>query len=181
MGNSLTEQLLKAGLASKKQANKVKQEQYQQKKKQPGKKKGEATVSESKKLAKKAQAAQRERARQLNLERQQQESQKERAAQINQMIGSSRLKIGNGEFVYNFADNGKIKKIYITKEIRDQLGKGQLAIVKGKEQYQVVPAEVARKIAKIDEATVIVSNTPQQQAAADDPYAEFPIPDDLEW
>lgn len=182
MGNSLTEQLLKAGLVNKKQANKVKQEQYQQKKKKkPGKKKGETTVPESKQMARQAQEKQRQRAKQLNRERQQEESRKESTAQINQMIGSSKLKIGNGELTYNFADGSKIKKIYISKEIREQLGKGQLAIVKGKGQYQVVPAQVAEKIAGIDATSVIAHNTPSKGEAEDDPYAEFPIPEDLEW
>ena len=180
MGNSLSAQLLKAGLANKKQASKAKQEQYQKQKKQRGKK-GAETVSESKKLAQEAQAAQKERTQQLNRERQQQGEKKGIAAQISQMIASARVKIGKGDLVYNFADGSKIKKIYISKEIRDQLGKGQLAIVKDKGQYQVVPTEVARKIASREATAVVLLNEPQQTMAEDDPYAEFPIPEDLEW
>ena len=180
MGNSLSAQLLKAGLANKKQANKVKQEQYQQKKKQRGKKGGE-TVSESAKLARKAQAEQKERARQLNQERQHQAAQKETADRIKQLIETAKTKNSNGDLVYNFADGNKIKKIYLNKNSRDQLGKGQLAIVKHKGQYQVVPSETAKKIAELNAAKLIVLNKPSQAAPEDDPYAEFPIPEDLEW
>lgn len=180
MGNSLSAQLLKAGLANKKQANKAKQEQYQQQKKQRGKK-GVEPVSESTQLAQKAQAAQKERARQLNRERQQQGEKKGIAAQISQMIETAKVKIGKGDLAYNFADGSKIKKIYITKEIRDQLGKGQLAIVKDKGKYQVVPTAVARKIANREATAILVLNEPQQTNTKDDPYADFPIPDDLEW
>ena len=97
------------------------------------------------------------------------------------MIESAKVKINDGDLTYNFADQNKIKKIYVTKSVLDQLSTGRMAIVKHKERYQVVPAKVARKIADRDAAAVIVLNEPQQTPAEDDPYAEFPIPDDLEW
>ncbi len=178
MGNSLSAQLLKAGLVNKKQVNKAKQDQYQANKKKQGK---EEALAESKELALKAQAAQKERTRQLNEERRRQEALKGVAAQIGQIIENGKIESGHGDVAYNFADGGKIKKIYITKSIRGQLGKGQLAIVAHKGQYQVVTSPAARKIAELDASAVIVLNTPQHQPAEDDPYAAFPIPDDLEW
>ncbi len=131
--------------------------------------------------AQKALAAEKEHARQLNRERQQQIAQQEIVAQIGQMILASRVRTGDGDIIYYFADNSKIKKIYVTKSIRDRLSTGELAIVKHKEQYEVVPAGVAAKIADRDGAAVLVLHKPGQTVAADDPYAEFPIPDDYEW
>lgn len=180
MGNSLSAQLLKAGLVNKKQVGKAKQEQYQKTKKQQKGKKNKETPSDSKLLAKQAQEAEKERVRLLNRQRLEEGKQKEVMAQVGQMIEDAKIKI-TGELAYNFADGNKIKKIYITKEIRNQLGNGQLAIVKHKGQYQLTPAEVAKKIAARHKETVIVLNDPQQKAAEDDPYAEFPIPEDLEW
>lgn len=177
MSNSLRSQLLQAGLVNKKQINKAKQEQFKEKKRRAE----QGAVAESKLLAQKALQAEKERSRQLNRELQQQKEQKEIAAQIGQMIQASRVKTGDGEITFYFADNNKIKKFYVTKEVRDQLSRGQLAIVTHKEQYEVVPAEVALKIADRNPAALLVLNEPQQQAAEDDPYAEFPIPDDYEW
>jgi hypothetical protein len=176
--NSLGAQLLKAGLINKKQVNKAKQEQYKTKKKQGGK---DEQISESRQLAQKALAEAREQARQLNLERKQQEEQKEILAQISQMIGSARIKIENGQLTYNFIDNKKIKKIYVTKTISEQLSTGQLAIVKHNDRYEVVPAEVAQKITARNSASVIVLHKPQHTTDKNDPYAEFPVPDDLDW
>lgn len=178
MGNSLSTQLLQAGLVNKKQINKAKQEKHKEKKKHGSK---DGVVSESQQLAQKALAAEKEQVRQLNRERQLQIAQKEIVAQINQMVMSSRVKVGNGEIVFNFVDNNKIKKIRVTREMRDLLSKGQMAIVKNQEQYEVVPAEVARKIANRNPAVVLVLNESRQIPAEDDPYAEFPIPDDLDW
>ncbi len=178
MGKSLSAQLLQAGLVSKKQANKAKHEQYKKKKKKGGKHKA---VSESTQHAQKALAAEKEQARQLNRQQKLQKEQKELMAQIGQMIGSAKMKIGKGDQAYNFADNNKIRKIYVTEPLRDQLSKGQVAIVKHKEQYEIVPAEVARKIAKRNAEAVLVLNESQQKNDPDDPYAEFPVPDDLDW
>ncbi|MDH3359761.1 MAG: DUF2058 domain-containing protein [Desulfobulbaceae bacterium] len=183
MSNSLSAQLLKAGLVNKKQVGKAKQEQYKKQKmqkKQLGKK-GAAPVPESKQLARQAKMAEKERVQKLNNEQQEQGKKKELKSQIGQMINDAKLKIGKGDLTYNFAHGSKIKKLYISKEIRDQLGKGQLAIVLYKGQYQVVPTSVAKKIAVRDMEAVIVMNEPQQKSAEDDPYAEFPIPEDLEW
>jgi len=183
MSNSLSAQLLKAGLVNKKQASKARQEQYKKQKQQKGKKNRQAqeTLTESQQLAKQAQAAEKKRVQQLNRQQQEQGKQKELKSQIGQMINDAKLKIGKGDITYNFAHDNKIKKIYISKEIRDQLGKGQLAIVMYKGHYQVVPTSIAKKIADRDEKTVVVLNEPQQKDGEDDPYAEFPIPEDLEW
>lgn len=177
MGNSLATQMLKAGLVNKKQVNKAKQEQFK-KKKQKG---GQQTEAESRLLAQKALAAEKERTRQRNRELQQEKELKEIAAQVGQMIHSSKVRTGDGDITFYFADNNKIKKFYVTKATRDQLSRGELAIVKHREQYEVVPAGVARKIADRSPAALLVLNEPQQKAAEDDPYADFPVPDDFDW
>lgn len=177
MSSSLRSQLLQAGLVNKKQVNKAKHEQFKKKKQRAE----QGAVAESKQLAQKALQAEKERTRQLNRELQQQKEQKEIVAQIGQMIQASKVKTGDGDITFYFADNNKIKKLYVTKAVREQLSRGQLAIVAHREHYEVVPAEVARKIADRDPAALLVLHEPKQKTAADDPYAEFPIPDDFEW
>jgi len=179
MGNNLRDQLLRAGLASKKEFNRSKQDQYRKQKEQRHQK--TVQEEESKQLAKKKLAEKAERNRLLNRQRQEEANRKAVAAQIGQMIEAARLPTGDGALTYNFADGTKIKKLYVSKDIRDQLGKGHLAIVRHKERYEVVPAEVAEKIRCRDAGAIILKNEPKTTPAADDPYAEFPIPDDLEW
>ncbi len=178
MGNSLGAQLLKAGLINKKQVNKAKQDQYKNKKKQRGK---SQETAESRQLAQKALAAEKKQTREMNSKRQQQEKQKEIQAQISQMIESSKITVENGELTYNFADNNKLKKIYVTKSISDQLSTGQLAIVKHKIDYEIIPVKVARKIAERNNEVIIVLHKPAQEVDNDDPYADFQVPDDLVW
>jgi uncharacterized protein len=55
--------------------------------------------------------------------------------------------------------------------------------VKLGDKYELVPTAVAQKIRSRDPATVIVCNDAdtQSQPDADDPYAAYKIPDDLDW
>ncbi len=151
MGNPLKDQLLKAGLASRKQAKKVEHEQRLQRKKplrDAPPDLGQAVREER--------AAQAARTRQLNEERATAQRQREEQAQVRQLIENSRLAKDDRGEAYHFADDKKIKRIFLAEEMIDQLSRGQLAIVKLGEGYEVVPARVARQIAERDSRALLV-------------------------
>ncbi|MDP2177347.1 DUF2058 domain-containing protein [Methylicorpusculum sp.] len=177
---SLQEQLLKSGLVSSAQAKSVKSDKHKQNQQQ--RKNKIEVVDEAKELAQKAQAEKLERDRELNHLRQQQEEQKQLAAQIKQIIELNRLPTAGDGLAYNFTDNNKVKRIYVSAEMRDQIAEGRLAIVKLGQTYEVVSAETARKIQSRDAASVIVFNVDKKNAeTTDDAYAQYQIPDDLIW
>lgn len=178
---SLQEQLLKSGLVSAAQAKSVKTDKRKQTQQQ--RKNKVEVVDEAKELAQKAQAEKIERDRELNQVRQQQEEQKQLAAQIKQIIELNRLPIDPDGLAYNFTDNNKVKRLYVSEAMRDQIAEGRLAIVKLGANYEVVGAEAARKIQSRDAAGVIVFNESNKTAedTADDPYAAYQVPDDLIW
>ena len=87
-----------------------------------------------------------------------------------------------GEIAYNFSDRGVIKKILVTARLRDQLIRGQLVIVRSGQHYELVPVAAAERIKSRDAEPIVVWNTPAADVPAeDDPYKDFPIPDDLMW
>lgn len=179
MANSLHEQLLKAGLVDQqklKQVNSAKRKQQKQQRKSK-----EQVVDEAKLLAQKAAAEKAERDRELNRQLKEQADRKAIAAQIEQLITLNRLP-REGDIAYNFVDQSKVKRIYVTENIRDKLSEGLLAIVTLKDQYEVVPAKVAEKIRQRDEACIVLCNDRQADVQdEDDPYADYKIPDDLMW
>ena len=179
MAISLKDQLLKAGLVDARKVSTAVKEKHKQEKQQ--RKHKIETVDETKANAQKAREEKAERDRQLNFERDEQLRHKAIIAQIKQLIEVSRLSRDGAEIAYNFTDGTKIKKILVTDEMLNQLSNGRLAIVKFDEQYSVVPKSVAEKIKLRDASYVIVSNVLQQTDDADDPYAEYKIPDDLMW
>ena len=122
------------------------------------------------------------RDRELNERRKQKAERKALRAQVKQLIDDNRLHRGDAELGYHFEDNKKIRKLYVTDSQLQQLSKGQLDIVKFDGSYDLVPAAVAQKIAERDAVCVIPRK--QEQAAApeaDDPYADYQVPDDLMW
>jgi hypothetical protein len=177
---SLQEQLLKSGLVSAAQAKSVKSDKRKQTQQQ--RKNKLEVVDEAKELAQKAQAEKIERDRELNQLRQQQEEQKQLAAQIKQIIELNRLPRDPEGLAYNFTYDNKVKRLYVSEAMRDQIAEGRLAIVKLGTNFEVVPAEAAKKIQSRDTASVIVFNEQNKITdEVDDAYSAYQVPDDLIW
>jgi len=180
MGNSLFDQLKQAGLVDEKKASKLKQEQRKTGKQQKGKK---ARITDENKLrAQQAVAEKAARDRVLNKERNKAADRKAVAAQINQLIEMNRVADRDGEIAFNFTDDGKVQRIYVSEEIHQQLGRGYLAVARFVDRYELVPVPVAERIKLRDESRILVCNTPKADTIdEDDPYADYKVPDDLMW
>lgn len=182
MGSSLQDQLLKLGVVDKKKAEKAKKSTHQKRKKKVGKNK-QPVVDENKLLAEQAQAKKKERARQLNLEREEKLKKREDAARIKQLIETTRLEKDEKGVAYRFTDNKKIYRIFISQELIDSLSRGNVGIVRLGDQYEVCPAKAVEKIAEVDESVVVMLNeaSSKKESDEDDPYAGYEVPDDLMW
>ncbi len=179
MANSFGDQFLKAGLVSKtrlNKANKSKSKQEKLKNKQKIEVVDEAAVA-----AREAAAEQAARDRELN--RQQKEAVERKAilAQVRQLVEMNRLPRDEGETGYNFQDGTAIKKLFVTEEIHDRLGRGLLAIARFDAGYEVIPSVVAEKIMLRDESCIVSNVATQREDADDDAYADYKVPDDLMW
>jgi uncharacterized protein YaiL (DUF2058 family) len=177
--SSLQEQLLKSGVIDKKKAKNIAQEKRNQKKKTP---KGQTQLGEAteKAIANREEkvARDRELSRQLN----EKAERKAVAAQIKQLIEVNRVDRNDGEVAYQFTDGKKIHTIHVTALLQTQLSNGLIAIVKLGDRYELVPAQVAEKIAQRDETKIILQNQASNNSGdEDDSYADYRIPDDLMW
>ena len=177
MGNSLHDQLLKAGLVSEKQ---VKQAKKQQRKKSNQERKGK-TGQVDQRQAQRSQRQQAERDRELNRQRQARLQKRQQEAQIRQLIESNRLSTEEGEISYSFVSDNKVTRIYVTEAQRNKLTKGGLAIVTLDRRHVLVPATIADKIQRTDASRVVVRHDGQSDEPVDDDYADYKIPDDLMW
>lgn len=176
---SLQDQLLKAGVVDKKKAKKIKLAKHSHSKKMP---KGQAQIDENKLLAEAALADRIAKDKALNKEKKRLADAKAIQSQIIQLIQTNAVDCKRGEISYQFTDDNLIKKIYVTETVQKQLSKGIVAIAKLAESYEVVPAKVAEKIAQRDESIVVLLNDAvDTEIDADDPYADYQIPDDLMW
>ncbi len=178
---SLQEQLLQAGVVDQKKARQIDKEKRKAAKSQP---KGHAKVDETRELAQRALAEKAERARALNRQQQAQAQEKAIRAQVIQLIRMNRIEHGQGDVPYQFTDDKKVKKKYVSAKMHEELSQGRVAIARLDGGYELLPAAAARKIMERDEATIVLLNGTQSAAgdsAEDDPYAEYQIPDDLMW
>ncbi|SCZ66366.1 DUF2058 domain-containing protein [Thiohalomonas denitrificans] len=177
MSSSLRDQLMKSGLVDEKKAKAIDQSKRKKAKQKP--KKQARGVDESRERHQQQQAEKAQRDRELNRRRQEETQRRAVVAQIKQLIEENRLPKRDGEIAFNFADGQKVKRLYINEQVHQQLTNGQAAVVKLHGQYDIVPRSVAEKIRERDESCLILCNEPGKDD--DDPYADFPVPDDLMW
>jgi len=179
MSKSLQDQLLNAGLVNKNQVKKAKTD----KRKQQRNNRADVVV-DHKLLAQQALTDKNVRDRELNQKKQQQAEQKAITAQIKQLIKLNSQPQDQEGDAYHFNDDNHVKTIYISKAMREQLSQGKMAIVKLNKKYEVVPTQIAEKISLRDNQSIVqinVKNESSETNNADDPYADFQIPDDLMW
>lgn len=177
MGNSLQDQLFKAGLASKKQSVRAKKAKNTKEKQQ---RKGVEVVDETAELVAKADAEKIAKDKRLNQQRDAAAHAKAIQAQIIELVSLNKIsERGDIEFRYNHC--GKIKTMALQADTRDLLVKGTLNIVNVNQQHHIVPKAVAAKIAERDAEAIVLANQNTKTDEDDDEYADYKVPDDLMW
>jgi uncharacterized protein len=176
----LRDQLLKSGLVNEKQVKKAQKEKHKEQRSQG---KSHAGEDEEAQRRLRVQAEKLERDRRLNQQRKDDADRKALAAQARQLIEVHKQPRNEGETPFSFLDGGKIKKLMLETRFRDQLVRGQLAIVKVDQAYELVPRETAEKILQRDATFLILMNEPSghNEPSSDDPYSDYQVPDDLIW
>lgn len=179
MSMSLREQLLAAGLVSKKQAE---QADKQQKQKHHQHAKGKPSQPDAaKRAAQQAQAAKAARDQELNLKRQQEAELRAKAAQVKQLVEENKLPKLETDDYFNFVDRGKVRRMAVDAQRREQIIGGSLMIVRCEGKYEVVVPEIAEKIRERSAKAVVSLKDSDSKPGEDDPYKDFVVPDDLRW
>lgn len=176
---SLQEQFLKAGLIDKKKVKQVHQEKSKQKKIE--RQTGTQSVDEARLAAQEMQRRNAERARELNAQRDAAATRKAIEAQIAQMVQQNRQSKGSGDIAFNYTHGTRIERLYVSATVHAHLAAGRLVIVCLGGTAELVPRVIADKIAERDPSLVIRVTKASTEVDADDPYADFKIPDDLMW
>jgi uncharacterized protein YaiL (DUF2058 family) len=176
MSMSLREQLLAAGLGTKKQAKQAEREQHQRAKNKA------AVDAERKRREEEARAAKLARDQELNRRRQENAAARERWAQIKQLVEQHRIpKIESDEY-FNFIDRGKVRRYPVDASLRERIVRGDLVLVRCEGKYDAVPPDIAERIREREPRAVIsLADTNDKPVDENDPYKDFVVPDDLVW
>lgn len=177
---SLQEQLLKSGLSNDAKLKQVKAEKRKQTKLERNN--GVEIVDDVKLSAEQLRQQQAERDRELNRQRKLADEQKALAAQIRQIVDLNRIAPDPNGVAYNFSDGSKVKTLYLAEKTRAALVNGRAGIARVDDRYEIVPAEIARKVLARDAGSIVVLNEATEDLTGeDDPYAAYQVPDDLMW
>jgi uncharacterized protein YaiL (DUF2058 family) len=186
MGGSLQDQLLKAGLADKKQAQKAKKDKHKQVKAKQKNKKAVIT-DEAKLAAQDALIAKQEKDRKLAAEHRAALQQKDIKAQVINLIKVNAQPKNNGDVALNFTHNKLVKRLYVSERTHKEVTQARLAVVSYQDnEYELVPLPVADKIqTRMPECVIYIADTAADNRSQaddnDDWYADYDIPDDLMW
>ncbi|MDP7593923.1 MAG: DUF2058 domain-containing protein [Litorilituus sp.] len=181
---SLQDQLLKAGLTTK---QKTRQANADKRKKNKQKRSGvqhEATMQEKvKQELVKAKVEKQAKDNALNEQKKKQLVDKEQVLRIQQILTHHQIKNVEGENEYNYTFANKIKKILLDDNTHKAIVNGRLALCGQDDVTYIVTRETAEKLSMLDENIVFVKNDKlvDEIPDADDPYADYQIPDDLMW
>ncbi len=192
MSNSLRDQLLKKGLVTQDQAkavdSEVKSKTHQvQKQKRRNQKQGVAEVVDPESaayLAAKAREEEIAKAKILNQQRELERQQREQLVQIRQLIECYFVNDPEADSGYHFVEHRYIKTVRVTRDQRQQLALGQLAITVLDERYHLVPANIVQKIQDRAPELLVCFHVPvplTRHLDSGDPELSPPIPDHLIW
>jgi uncharacterized protein len=181
MSLSLRDQLLKAGLVSEQQVQRVEREQRQKNFTAPRGRRQPAGPTPQELAAQKAAAEKAAKDAELNRRKQEKAERRAKFAEIKQLVATHQVPRVETEDYYNFQDGANIRRVAVTADLRRQLIAGQLAIVRCEGRYAFVPADVGEKIAARVQRALVHQSRPDAPPAADDPYRDHVIPDDLMW
>lgn len=179
MADSLADQLLKAGLATKQDAKRVEAEKRRQKR-QKKPRNSKTTKSEAALAAERAKAEKRQRDQALNREREFERRQKANENAAREMVLKHEIPHGkDGEIAFHFTRDSKVKHIYVTAAQQKKLAAGELAIARTRGHYRLLPRDIAERVKSLAPFLIVFLH---EGGEDDDPaYQEHPIPDDLVW
>ena len=180
MGNSLQDQLLKAGLVDKNRVTKAKKQRKTQVRQQRNTRGGDTPKPDPQRQQEQAEKAARDR--ELNERRNEVRRQREVAAQVKQLVTNNRYPRAESEDdqPFYFENKGKVKRLYVSPQTHRKISSGQLVIVNFNGVFELVPPDIAEKIRQRN-PSLVIDLPEEQQPDSDDPYAQFQVPDDLTW
>lgn len=182
MSNSLSDQLLKLGLVDEKKA---KQSAHDKRVKKTKKKKSKAPAGPSTEaLTAEAHAQQlAEKAakdKAIEAERRAVRERAEQLAQARDIVKSKGVAVKGEDKKYRFTHGKKIKEFWVASADFERLAKGLVGVVQlDKRWYFVEPEAYAQILERAPD--LVMFKAESEEVDPDDPYADFQIPDDLDW
>ncbi|MFT7672037.1 MAG: hypothetical protein ACI845_000442 [Gammaproteobacteria bacterium] len=183
MNNPFQEQLLKAGVVSKQQVDKVNRDKNRKNKVKRHNRKAPVELDPAQLAAKKVTDEKTAKDRALNEKKQIQIKNRAISLEIDKLITDNLIKRDKQcELVYNFDHRGKVRRLYVNPKMRQDIIDGKLGMARIEGRYELVPGATAEKIRTRNETRVLIyDQIGEIESPQNDDYADYQIPDDLIW
>jgi len=167
MSDSLREQMLKAGF---KEAT-------------PAKKKSPKKARSKKSAAAKSSAPSKPHAKNAALiaENIANAEKKKLKAQIKQIIEDNKAEKTTGEIAHSYLVGKRIKQLFVNEDTRKKIVEGDLVITRLNGSTYLIPAEIGVQVLSLNPDWIVITPASSDTPAEDDEYADFQVPDDLQW
>ncbi len=198
MADSLQEQLVKAGLATREQADKAARPKAKKPKRNPkaqtgdaaarqGKRRRQADKSKDRQPAKRSPAKNRDSNKTpAAVEDAELIERRKIKAEIKALIEADSVKDFTGEISFNFRIGDRIRQLFVNEAAHKSIVASELAITRLNRETHLIPPAVAEKVKALNPNWLIVLNGESHGDAPngedpDDPYTGYDVPDDLRW
>lgn len=113
------------------------------------------------------------------------EERKKLKAKIKTLIDDNKTDTWKGETVYRYLVDKKIRELYVSEELHPKLAAREVAITRYNGETFIVPRETGKEIKEINPQWSVFNLEKEETTTEADKlegdYAEFQVPDDLQW
>lgn len=194
MGNSLRDELLRAGLVTKEQAERSQRSARRSDKRGRKRRKARAPETSREEPAKSTpgrhglrvnqqRAAKFARDPSLAGNAKPDAERKALRERIRKLVDTHRLNDADAEVPFNFLRGKRIKRLYVTAEQRERLLNDELVIAGVEGNHHLLPAGVVGELLELAPSTFVhrAGGEPDDPGADESDRGEHPVPDDLTW
>jgi uncharacterized protein YaiL (DUF2058 family) len=167
MSDSLREQMLKAGF----------KETASAKKKPPKKTRAKKSAAANSSSAAKPHAKNAA----LIAENIANAAKKKLKAQIKQLIEENKAEKTSGEIAHSYLVGKRIKQLFVNEDTRKKIVEGELVITRLNGSTYLIPADIGDQVLSLNPDWIVITPASSDTPSEDDDYADYQVPDDLQW
>lgn len=113
------------------------------------------------------------------------EERKKLKAKIKTLIDENKTETWKGEAVYRYLVDKKIRELYVSEELHPKLTAREVAITRYNGETFIVPRDTGRAIKEINPQWSVFNLEEEESSTEQDTvegeYADYQVPDDLQW
>lgn len=107
---------------------------------------------------------------------------KEKKQKIATLIESNAVKDHKGDAAYSYMAGNKVRQMFVSEDCRNKLANSELVITRLNGNTWLIPPDIGEAILSINPDWAVIANKDaSEESGTNDDYADFQIPDDLQW